>query len=128
MINTYEFVSNEQGYWGSDSLFGYTQGTVQAITYDCNGEIHEFLENYFPAFELHLFLTSISVRILCPGMIVITGFSIVQTITGHFNLQEKCFQKVLRFIHGISEMAPSVTASRQPIFLNPPAFYFILFA
>jgi PKD repeat protein len=55
LINTYEFDSNEQGYWGSDSLSGYMQGTVQAVTYDCNGQIHEFQENYNPALNTFVF-------------------------------------------------------------------------
>ena len=59
MNNTYEFISNNQGYWGSDSLVGYTQGTVHASTYDCNGQIHEFIESYFPdlnsfVFDFHI--------------------------------------------------------------------------
>jgi PKD repeat protein len=46
LTNTYEYISNEQGFWGSDSLSASSQGTVYALTYDCNQQPVEFLENY----------------------------------------------------------------------------------
>ncbi len=55
LINTYEFYSDNQGFWGSDSLMGYTQGTVHALTYDCNSQVHEFQESYSPNLTTFVF-------------------------------------------------------------------------
>ena len=84
MTNTYEFYSNEEGFWGSDSLLAYNQGTVQAITYDCNGEIQEFLENYFPdstTFVFDFYICQDSV----PGGDCINWFTYEQTSLYTFN-------------------------------------------
>jgi PKD repeat protein len=53
--NSYLFQSDFQGYWGSDSLPGYNQGIVHAISYDCLGQIHEFQENYSPESTTFIF-------------------------------------------------------------------------
>lgn len=55
LINTYEFISNELGYWGSDSIIASSQGTVNALTYDCNEQPFEFLENYSPTLNNFIF-------------------------------------------------------------------------
>jgi PKD repeat protein len=84
MTNTYEFYSNEEGFWGSDSLLAYNQGTVQAITYDCNGEIQEFLENYFPdstTFVFDFYICQDSV----PGGDCINWFTYEQTSLNTFS-------------------------------------------
>ena len=55
LIDTYGFYSDNQGFWGSDSLLGYNQGTVHAFTYDCNGQVHEFQESYSPGLTTFVF-------------------------------------------------------------------------
>lgn len=54
-VDTYNFFSNQQGFWGSDSLLGYTQGIVYAKTLDCFGEPHEYQENYNPEITSFIF-------------------------------------------------------------------------
>ena len=65
-VDTYDFFTNPEGFWGSDSLMGYNQGIVSAMTLDCLGQVHEFQENYTPAitsFTFDFFICSDSSQV-----------------------------------------------------------------
>lgn len=46
MYLTYEFFTNDAGFYGSDSIPAPSQGQIRAVTYDCIGEEHN-QEEYF---------------------------------------------------------------------------------
>jgi PKD repeat protein len=65
-VDTYDFFSNPEGLWGSDSLMGYSLGSVNAMTLDCFGQLHEFQENYTPditTFTFDFFICSDSSQV-----------------------------------------------------------------
>ena len=47
MVQTYEYFTNESGYYG-DSVSAFSQGVIHVFTYDCNGMVHEYTENFYP--------------------------------------------------------------------------------
>ncbi|MBN1338879.1 MAG: PKD domain-containing protein [Bacteroidales bacterium] len=59
IVQTFDFLTNGNGYYSGDSIPSYGQGSIHVFTFDCNGQIHEEIEFISPAVSNYVFDFSI---------------------------------------------------------------------
>ncbi len=65
-IIEYPYFTNEEGFYDTDTIIAYNQGTVRALTYDCLGEEHAQEDFYSPDNSNFVFDFAICTEIMPP--------------------------------------------------------------
>ncbi|MCD4769420.1 MAG: PKD domain-containing protein, partial [Bacteroidales bacterium] len=117
----YDFLTDFSGFYG-DTIPVFSQGNIHVFTYDCNGEIHEYNDSFFPGnyvFNFDFFICSDTTGTGCQAYFTYETVPGAQHVIQFFNNSTGSFTELLwEFGDGTTSTEP------DPLhFYNAPGTY-----